>query len=50
MAISSYSSYEKSEMDKQEKSVLKSNCKKIRSVTTDSSVSIKEYFCFFLIK
>ena len=40
MAISSNSSYESSEMEKQEKSVLRSNCKKIRSVTTESSVSI----------
>ena len=40
MAISSYSSYESSQMDKQEKSMLKSKCKKIRSVTTESSVSI----------
>jgi len=39
MAISSYSSYERSEMEKQEKSVLKSNCKKIRGVTMESSES-----------
>ena len=40
MAISSYSSYESSQMEKQEKPVLESNCKKILSVTTESSVSI----------